>query len=121
LAGSHEFLLFRWRCNKAYHCCGVSGKTNRNPGSWNATDNLRKGRNHCDELQLLPELQHEDREQVHKICRMVLYGITARKPEKPVNRQKMPKQQKAVPQVIAVAYKPVKRSFYYPRDLNVPE
>ena len=48
----------------------------------------------ADELQLLPELQCEDREQVHKICRMVLYGITARKPEKPVNRQKMPKQQK---------------------------
>ena len=72
-------------------------------------------------LQLLPELQYEDREQVHKICRMVLYGIAARKPEKPVNRPKMPKQQKTAPQVIAVAYKPVKRSFHYPRDLTAPE
>ena len=75
----------------------------------------------ADELQLLPELQCEDREQVHKICRMVLYGITARKPEKPVNRPKMPKQQKTLPQVISVAYKPAKRGFHYPRDLNVPE
>ena len=50
----------------------------------------------ADELQLLPELQHEDREQVHKICRMVLYSITARKPGKPVNRPKMPKQQKTI-------------------------
>ena len=75
----------------------------------------------ADELQLLPELQYEAREQVHKICRMVLYGITARKPEKPVNRPKMPKQQKTATQVIAVAYKPAKRGFHYPRDLNVPE
>jgi len=42
----------------------------------------------ANELLTLPELQNEDKEQVHKICRIVLYGIVARKPEKPVNRPK---------------------------------
>lgn len=45
----------------------------------------------ADELLAWPELKNENKEQVHKICRMVLYGIVARKPEKPVNRPKMPK------------------------------
>lgn len=75
----------------------------------------------ANELLTLPELQNEDKEQVHKICRMVLYGIVARKPEKPVNRPKMPKQQKTTRRresinIIEVAYKPAKRGFHYPRD-----
>ena len=75
----------------------------------------------ANELLTLPELQNEDKEQVHKICRMVLYGIVARKPEKPVNRPKMPKQQKTTRRresinIIEVAYKPAKHNFHYPRD-----
>lgn len=80
----------------------------------------------ANELQLLPELQYEDREQVHKICRRVLYGITARKPEKAEMRPNMPKQQKTTRRresinIVEVAYKPAKRGFHYPRDLTAPE